>query len=177
MDYTKGAIDLDRRAAVRLIINKLGPQVAAPTGALFTEDHLVDMMNDLRYYALTPENSERLHYDVIDERLWIKNIQDCDNRANKALNDLSDHAVNANWKANCLTVVLSYVSKSLKKDRTGVWDGYHAALLNVKWEPKLNDFSVWVVEPKYIWESGATRPEKWQTPLEEVQQWVSFTGR
>ena len=38
-----------------------------------------------------------------------------------------------------------------------------------------DDIDVWVVQPKTLWAGGSITPERWNTPQEEVRQWV-FTS-
>jgi len=180
MDYTKGAIDLSSAGAVSLIVDRLGPQSPAPNGAYFSNDHLRSLLADGSFYALStsPEDDMAFKYleAYIKLRIWVTKVGDCDNRANDALSDLTQAAKDLGWKANAMVFVISYVSKRLGKNQ-GPWDGYHAALLVVKWNAAKKDFEVWIVEPKTEWESGATAPELWQTPEEEVKKWVLFMGR
>lgn len=178
MDYTKGARDTNRRAAVHVLMDKLGNHVAGPMGAVFTELHLVELMQDGDFYALSSgeggdgeDRAVKFLKKIVKPRAWKKKVKDCENRTNKGIGDLTDEAEELDWGANPLVVALAYDSISLGKG-VELWDGYHVAFAVVKWNPAKKDYEVWIVEPKTL-----TAPEIWRRPEEEVKVWVLFTGR
>ena len=170
MDYTKDAIELTAREWRSFLLHRLGPM--APGNSQFTPDNLLDSLGDRGIYVLRPD-AARAFVAQHKARIWKAEVCDCDTRTRGLGADLSDLATELGWDRGAGLADLWYTSKTLGLPHTQRLSGYHSAPIMAVQNEAGDDFDAWVIQPKTIYlPQGTITQERWNTPQEEVRQWV-----
>lgn len=170
MDYTAGALDVPREVLLRALFDHLGQPDRGSAGAWFTKEHLYDLVGDRRYYCLREAEARALVDAVVQPRLWVAEICDCDSRTTCFGADIITAALDFDWSYGAGVVALNYASKTLGLPHSDRLSGYHQTPLLFLFDGK--DIIPWAVQPPGP--NGA--PALWQRPADEIKLWVCASG-